>query len=154
MFPPLEQSGFHVHLQTDRSLPAVLGDRQALFRCVQNLISNAAKYSGNSRNIHVQAALDEVRDEITISVKDEGIGIDPAEVDDIFEPFYRSSRAISAQIHGTGLGLSVVKHIVESMGGRISVTSTLGTGSVFSLHLPIAAQARRDAELVHSETSA
>jgi signal transduction histidine kinase len=56
----------------------------------------------------------------------------------IFEPFYRSPQAVAAQIHGTGLGLSIAKRNAESYGGRLSVVSQIGTGSVFTLHIPVA----------------
>jgi signal transduction histidine kinase len=73
--------------------------------------------------------------EVWISVEDSGIGISRSELSNIFEPFYRSPVATAAQIHGTGLGLFVAKHIAEAMGGRLSVTSEVGVGSVFTLQL-------------------
>jgi signal transduction histidine kinase len=75
---------------------------------------------------------------VQISVADRGIGIDPAEIAHIFDPFYRSPRVTAAQIHGTGLGLSLAKRIAEAMGGRLSVVSELSAGSTFTLHLQIA----------------
>ena len=134
-------NGFHVDCRLDEQLPPVLGNKQALARCLQNLIENAAKYSGNSRCISVSAERDEIdRNEqgIKIMVTDHGVGIDQSELPHIFEPFYRSPSAIASQIHGNGLGLSVAKNIVKEMGGRLSVTSEVGKGSVFTLRLRIA----------------
>jgi signal transduction histidine kinase len=139
-----QSSGFTVEWQVPEALPWVLGDPKALSRCLQNLIGNAAKYSGKSRWIGVCAEVYEAthRDkEIRIKVKDRGLGISPSELDRIFEPFYRSPNVLAAQIHGTGLGLSVARHIAEAMGGRVSVTSEVGVGSVFILHLRIAEEA-------------
>jgi signal transduction histidine kinase len=136
-----EQAGFTVELHAPEDIPWIMGDVKALSRCLQNLIGNAMKYSGKSRWVGVDALVDESSNsgkEVKISVKDRGIGISPSELQQIFKPFYRSPDVLAAQIHGTGLGLSVARHIVESMGGTISVTSEAGVGSVFTLHLPIA----------------
>jgi signal transduction histidine kinase len=73
-----------------------------------------------------------------MSVADRGIGIDRSDLAHIFDPFYRSPRVNAAQIHGTGLGLSLAKKIAEAMGGKLSVISDLGVGSTFTLHLQIA----------------
>ena len=75
-----------------------------------------------------------------ITVADRGIGIQPAEQARIFEPFYRASDALSAQIQGAGLGLSLVQRIVESHGGRVSVRSAPGNGSEFIVQLPAAGE--------------
>jgi proline racemase len=74
---------------------------------------------------------------IEISVADRGIGIEGSELQLIFEPFYRSLQGVAAQIRGTGLGLAIAKRSAEEFGGRVSVVSELGVGSVFTLHLPI-----------------
>jgi two-component system phosphate regulon sensor histidine kinase PhoR len=66
------------------------------------------------------------------------VGINTGELSRIFEPFYRSPRVLAAQIHGTGLGLSVARNIVEAMGGRVSVVSQVNAGSVFTVYLPVA----------------
>lgn len=137
----LGKAGFDVECRLEKNLPCVLGDQHALRRCLQNLIENAAKYSGESRWIGVSAELDESNKdgaEVRITVADRGVGIDPSELQHIFDPFYRGPGAIAAQIHGTGLGLSVVKHIIRQMRGRLSVTSEVGKGSVFTLHLQVA----------------
>ena len=143
--PMLEQAGFHVDFQIEKDLPSVLGDRQAVFRCMQNLIENAVKYSDPSRWIGIYAQLDHSSgrgDEVAISVADHGVGIEHTELPHIFEPFYRGSRVIAAQIHGSGLGLSVVKHIVKAIGGTLTVTSEENVGSVFTLHLRVAEDPR------------
>jgi signal transduction histidine kinase len=136
-----EEAGFTVDFYIQESLPPVLGDVRLLSRCLQNLIVNAVKYSGDSRRISVSAYGEELegpRNEVRISVQDHGIGISPSELPQVFEPFYRSPRVVAAQIRGTGLGLAVTKQLVEAMRGRISVVSEEGVGSVFTLHLPVA----------------
>jgi len=77
------------------------------------------------------------RREIQIAVRDRGMGIAKSELARVFEPFYRSPAVVAEQIHGTGLGLSLSKNIAEAMGGHLTVESELGSGSVFTLHLPI-----------------
>jgi signal transduction histidine kinase len=134
-------SGCTLDFQIQEGLPSIWGDLQALSYCLQNLIGNAVKYSGKSRWIGITADLCEsasARREVRISVTDHGLGIDAADLQRIFEPFYRGQRILAAQIHGTGLGLSVAKHIAEAMGGSLFVTSEINVGSVFTLHLRIA----------------
>jgi signal transduction histidine kinase len=134
-------SGFHIELEMEPALPSVRGDASGLSRCLQNMIVNAVKYGGESRWIGVRAFLRHSqlrgRREIQIAVRDRGIGIAKAELARVFEPFYRSPAVVAEQIHGTGLGLSLSKNIAEAMGGHLSVESELGSGSVFTLHLPI-----------------
>ena len=117
-------------------LPLVLADESSLRRALQNLLSNAAKYGGAARWIGVSAQADADAREVRIRVADHGLGIEPAELAHIFEPFYRGHEARAAQIHGNGLGLSLVKDIVEAHGGRVTVESERGRGSAFTLHLP------------------
>jgi two-component system phosphate regulon sensor histidine kinase PhoR len=118
-------------------LPCVLGDVFAVCGCLENLITNAIKYSGIDRRIRISTCLQSTENgqEVAISVQDRGMGIHSSELKHIFEPFYRSPEATLSQIHGTGLGLSVCKHLAEAMGGRLSVKSEVGAGSVFTLHL-------------------
>jgi signal transduction histidine kinase len=135
-------------------LPDVLGDMFAICGCLENLITNAVKYSKDDRRIIISAALDEVEHdgkEVTISVEDHGIGIQRSDLKNIFEPFYRSAEAIAAQIHGTGLGLSLAKHLAEAMGGRLSVKSEIGLGSVFTLHLQLAQPEDRGSRGIDAE---
>ena len=118
-------------------LPCILGDLLAVCGCLENLITNAIKYGGIDRRIRISAGLQTTKNgkEVAVSIQDRGIGIQSSQLKQIFEPFYRSPEARLAQIPGTGLGLSVCKHLAEAMGGRISVNSEVGVGSVFTLHL-------------------
>jgi signal transduction histidine kinase len=140
----LHGAGFVVEREIEASLPCVMGDLSALSRCLQNLIVNAVKYSGESRWMCIRAHLAESQDgtsrEIQIMVQDHGIGIDRSEMPHIFEPFYRSAAVVAAQIHGAGLGLSLAKNIAEAMGGKLSVVSEVARGSAFTLHLPSAGE--------------
>jgi signal transduction histidine kinase len=151
----LQGAGFHLEQNIEEALPHIVGDLSALSQCLQNLIVNAVKYSGEDRWIRIHAFLDDSVDrnnkEVRIEVEDRGIGIDPSEINHIFEPFYRSAAATAAQIHGTGLGLSLAKNIAEAMGGRLSVVSELSSGSVFTLHLPIMEDSNSQTVAVTSE---
>lgn len=138
----IQGAGFVIETNLEPDLPPVLGDLPAIAQCLQNLIGNAVKYSGDKHWIGLRAALGSVDQgtglEVRISVADHGIGIDRAEMEHIFDPFYRSPRVSALQIHGTGLGLSLTKRIAETLGGTLSAVSELSIGSTFTLHLPIA----------------
>ena len=138
----LRGAGYVLDAQIEPNLPPVMGDLAGILQCLQNLIGNAVKYGGSDRRITLHAFVahpeKDHNSELRISVADRGIGIDSSELAHIFDPFYRSPRVRDAQIHGTGLGLSLAKRIAESMGGRLSVTSELSAGSTFTLHLKIA----------------
>ncbi|HZN10860.1 MAG TPA: HAMP domain-containing sensor histidine kinase [Blastocatellia bacterium] len=138
--PPLDEGGFAVEARLEPGLPHILADAAALSRAVQNLLGNAMKYSGDNRWIGLSAgaAPAERGPEVWIRVADRGPGIAPADLPHIFEPFYRGREVVAAQIRGNGLGLSLVKHIVEAHGGRVTVESAPGRGSAFTLHLPVA----------------
>jgi signal transduction histidine kinase len=133
----VQQAGFTLDTEIEPDLPPVIADLQVLSQCLQNLIVNAVKYGDRDRWIGVIARLDQRTREIQIDVQDHGFGINPADAAHIFEPFYRSPQVVSARIHGTGLGLSIAKRNAEVFGGRISVTTQAGVGSVFTLHLPV-----------------
>ncbi|HEV3316469.1 MAG TPA: HAMP domain-containing sensor histidine kinase [Candidatus Angelobacter sp.] len=120
------------------NLPEITGDLSAFSQCLQNLITNAVKYGGPQPWIGIRACLDKGSQgkEIQISIEDKGMGIAPAELDHIFEPFYRSPAVTSAQIHGTGLGLPLAQRMAEAMGAKLTVSSVPGQGSIFTLHVP------------------
>jgi len=120
-------------------LPAVLVDPSAVSRSLQNLIVNALKYGGAPPAVVIDARrADGARREVTVTISDNGSGIAARDLPHIFEPFYRGGDATARQIHGSGLGLSLVKRIVDEMGGRITVRTEAGKGSAFTLHLPLA----------------
>jgi signal transduction histidine kinase len=134
----VEEAGIAVEFSIPDSLPPVLGDEAALRRAFQNLVSNAIKYGRAGGWLSVRAR--QAGREIQIAVADRGLGIPPAEQTRIFEPFYRAPDVVAAQIQGAGLGLSLVKRIVEAHGGRITVTSAPGSGSEFTVVLPAASE--------------
>ena len=136
--PALAAEGFEVEKHIASYLPAVMADPSALRRAIQNLLDNAMKYSGESRWIGISATSHEREGtlEVEVKVSDKGIGMSPSETAHIFEPFQRGKASVAAQIHGNGLGLSLVKHIVDAHGGRVEVRSVPGEGSTFALRLP------------------
>ena len=135
----LEAKGFAIKLKKpDEQVPEVLLDAEAFGQALMNLLDNAVKYSGQSREITVNIGTEP--DFVTVSVSDRGIGIARDEIDKIFEKFYRVSTGLVHDVKGSGLGLSIVKHVIEAHDGRITVASTPGQGSTFTVHLPRAPQ--------------
>lgn len=123
-----------LHLSMEPELPRIQGDREALTRALWNLLDNAVKYSPAPARIRVEAS---GRDGwLAIQVCDEGFGIPAAEQAQIFDKFYRGGEAKSRGVKGTGLGLAMVRHIVEGHGGRIRLESAPGRGSTFTMLLP------------------
>ena len=122
----------------DSDSGALLGDRDQLTMAIHNLIENAINYSPAETKVAVSTSIE--KEIMTISVADQGIGIPEAEVERIFERFYRVDPARSRETGGTGLGLSIVKHIINKHGGEISVWSSENVGSTFSIRLPIQTQ--------------
>ncbi|MFC2167040.1 sensor histidine kinase, partial [Acidobacteriota bacterium] len=110
-------------------------DGDAVEQAILNLLSNAMKYSGESRDIELK--LKKTEHHAVIQVIDKGIGIDPHEQKKIFDKFYRIPSPENERTAGTGLGLSLVSHIVEAHGGRLEIESSKGKGSNFSIVLPI-----------------
>ena len=114
------------------------GDRKQLVIAISNLIENAINYSPEQTTVNV--VLRKVNDVAEISVSDQGVGIAEQDLERIFERFYRVDQARSRETGGTGLGLSIVKHVISNHGGDIQVWSVLGTGSTFTVLLPLANQ--------------
>ncbi len=132
---PLSQQDFKLHVQIDEDMPDIRIDGDAIEQALLNLISNAMKYSGDSRDIDVK--LEKTENQAVIQVIDRGIGLDPHEQKKIFNKFYRVPSPENERTAGTGLGLSLVTHIVEAHGGRLDVVSKKEQGSVFSIFLPL-----------------
>lgn len=137
--PMLMEAGVTVDTQLSAVPLQIRADATALGTAVQNIISNALKYRGTSDRIRValRAAQGPKGEEVLIEVEDHGIGIDPAEVDHIFDPFYRTEDVRMQQIRGSGLGLNLAQHVVRAHGGTITVQSTPGKGSCFTIHVPL-----------------
>jgi len=146
----LERHGFDLQMQIDPAAPHVLGDRDALERALLNLLSNAMKYSGTGRVIRLRVGAES--DRVIVAVSDEGIGIPSAAQSRIFEKFYRVNDPQHACVPGTGLGLTLVSHIVAAHRGEILVQSEVGRGTTFSVMLP--AVARESVATAESQMSA
>jgi signal transduction histidine kinase len=136
----LHDAGFTVAKEINDNLPPIVADPSAVITCIENVVSNAIKYSTSSKWIAVRACEDAAnsKPEVRITVEDRGIGISSADLAHIFEPFYRVQSVRDNQIRGVGLGLYLVKRMMEDMGGRVSVTSELGRGTAVVLHFPVA----------------
>lgn len=128
----VESKGFTFNLESEVRLPLVMVDPDHLETILNNLVENSLKYSNSEKKITIHASYDG-QNQVEISVRDKGEGI-PAKVQkNIFDKFFRAENAMTAHTKGHGLGLSIVKNLVELNGGRISVSSRSGDGSTFTL---------------------
>jgi two-component system, OmpR family, phosphate regulon sensor histidine kinase PhoR len=134
--PVLLQAPAAVSCKVEPGLPRVLADREAMADAIVNLLHNAHKYTGPSKRIALSAARRGER--VEISVADNGPGVAAPEQKRIFEKFYRAKDPLHRTIEGSGLGLSMVKHIVEAHGGTVAVASVPGQGATFTVSLPAA----------------
>ena len=129
----IDEKDFSIEKEIAENLPNVIADKAALSQAIQNLIANSIKYGNGNKWLKITAQ--NGGDKIKIAVEDRGIGIAPKDLKHVFEPFFRSERVIDEQIHGNGLGLSLVKQTVEAHGGTIEVKSEIGKGSRFTIEL-------------------
>lgn len=126
-----EEAGVELVFEPDRGIGLVVLDQKGIYRCVLNLVSNAiAACDDEGGTVTVRTSKPQ-EGEIRIQVEDNGMGMDEESLQSIFTPFFSTKGST-----GTGLGLSVTQKIVEEHGGRIDVSSTLGEGSAFTIHLP------------------
>jgi signal transduction histidine kinase len=130
----IEQQGFDLRLELPDGLPEINVDKEALGQALINLLNNAIKYSRDHRTISIGVRSHDGW--VLISVADRGIGIEKAEHNKIFEKFYRASDSLVHDTKGSGLGLSLVRHIMDAHGGSVEVESAPGAGSTFTLSLP------------------
>jgi signal transduction histidine kinase len=130
----LVESGFEISYSSPDKLSAIRADRNAILQVLYNLVDNAIKFSEKSRKVDIN--LDFKDNEMQLSVKDYGIGISIKEQGKIFERFYRSRESQQSGIRGSGIGLTIVKKIVEDHGGHITLLSRPGEGSDFTVRLP------------------
>lgn len=134
-FEPLrEQKGVHLEVELPPSLPEVVWDRGAVQDALLNLLSNAFKYGGDPPAVVVSVQCDD--DDVRISVRDDGPGIDKSEHARIFQKFYRIDDRLAREREGSGLGLAIVQHVMRAHDGHVEVESAIGRGSTFTLVLP------------------
>ncbi|MGH9120933.1 MAG: sensor histidine kinase, partial [Acidimicrobiales bacterium] len=131
-----ERKGVALRVDEPDGSLTVLGDRRDLASAVSNLVENAVKFSEPGSEVRVEVIED--GDWLQLSVIDRGVGIPSGDLERIFERFYRVDRARSRSSGGSGLGLSIVRHVASNHGGSVSVTSVEGEGSTFVLTLPLA----------------
>jgi len=131
----IEQNGFAFEENIAADIPPVNVDREAIARSLLNLVNNALKYSKDQKYIGV--SLYRANGSVNLEVRDRGIGIAPAEQEKIFEKFYRCGDPLVHNTKGSGLGLSLVRHIAQAHGGNVSVESAPQKGSIFTIALPI-----------------
>ncbi len=132
--PTASSAGLTLELESPESL-SVMVDAQRMAQVVDNLISNAIKFTPSGGAVHVCLAVDGKR--VELEVTDTGIGIEAHDRERLFTRFFRAREAEERSIQGVGLGLSIAKSIVESHGGRIEFESTVGNGTVFRVRLPL-----------------
>ena len=137
-------SGFDIQTNIQPDLPPVLIDRDAMAQAISNLLDNAIKYSREVKRLSITTERRE--SDLSIEIADHGIGIPRAEQTKIFEKFYRVGNGLVHDVKGSGLGLSLVKHIIEAHHGTIFVESGVGKGSRFTILLPLSAHAAADAQ--------
>ena len=131
----VEQQGFALEESIEPNLPQVWVDREAIARALVNLVNNALKYSNHEKFLGVK--LYKEKSVVKLEVEDHGIGIERRDQSKIFEKFYRAGDPLVHNTKGSGLGLSLVRHISQAHGGEIEVESTPGRGSKFILSLPL-----------------
>ncbi len=136
---PAAAKGQELASRVPPGLPPLTGVRRGLFEVVLNLLSNAVKYTPDGGRVEVRARAGEA--ELVLEVADSGLGLAPEDMARVFERFYRVRNADTRHINGTGLGLPIVKKVVEAHGGTVAVESRPGQGSTFTVRLP-----RREAE--------
>jgi len=131
-----DSAGFQLEVEVQPDLPTVTGDRDALVTVVINLLDNALKYSQNDKHVALRTRVE--GREVRFEVADRGLGLSWRDQRRIFEKFYQVDKSLSRQAGGCGLGLSIVKFIVDAHNGSIDVVSKPGQGSTFTVRLPVA----------------
>ena len=128
-------AGVKIESQISRNIPRFYVDSVAFSLALNNLLENAVKFSPGKKEILVKVRKD--AENIRVDVKDQGMGIDSGEMDKIFDKFYQGKNATQKSVKGTGLGLTLVKHVMDAHEGKVLVKSKIGQGSTFSLVFPI-----------------
>ena len=138
--PLARDRGVEINISVPPEPLTVLGDRDELIRAVENLVENALKYGASGKRVDVTLARGWTRagaPEARLAIRDFGPGIAPEHLPRLTERFYRVDAVDSRSQGGTGLGLALVKHVLNRHGGTLSVESTSGSGASFTMHLPL-----------------
>jgi two-component system, cell cycle sensor histidine kinase DivJ len=130
-----KQKGIFISVELSAALPEIVADERAVRQIVLNLVSNAIKFSGQDGRVVIGGRVE--RDEFVLSVTDSGIGIAEGDLKQIGNPFFQAHASYDRPYEGSGLGLSVVKGLIESHGGRIDIASRLGEGTKVTMRLPL-----------------
>jgi two-component system phosphate regulon sensor histidine kinase PhoR len=131
----LEQKGFTFSIVKDESIPIIKIDEEAISEAIVNLVDNAVKYSNTSKEIIIRTGME--NNNAYVQVEDKGIGIPEKDQKKVFEKFFRVSSGNVHNVKGSGIGLSIVKHIVDAHKGKIELRSEVNKGSKFKLLLPL-----------------
>jgi signal transduction histidine kinase len=131
--PIANKKGIELLLNTPRRSVNISGDNGALQQIFINLITNSVKFSPERGRVTVEVGIS--RGHVDISIIDQGMGISPEALPHLFEKFYRAKNVTVAEIPGSGIGLYIVKSIIEELGGKIDVRSELNQGTTFTVHL-------------------
>src|SRR5207253_5492953 len=132
--------GVEIKVMAPPDTMIVRGDRDELIRALENLVENALKYGAGGKRVDIAVTSGQTRagtPEARIAVRDYGPGIAPEHLPRLTERFYRVDVSDSRAQGGTGLGLALVKHVLNRHGGRLTIESTLGAGATFTMHLPL-----------------
>jgi len=130
----LKNAGFKLETDLSEPLPAIMGDSEALKQLMINLIDNSIKYSENTKELQIATIAS--NGHVELRIQDKGVGISPEDLKRIFEKFYRVPNDLIHTTRGSGLGLSLVKHIVDAHKAKIDVTSKLNNGTCFQIRFP------------------
>ncbi|HKK45225.1 MAG TPA: HAMP domain-containing sensor histidine kinase [Balneolaceae bacterium] len=131
----IENKGFEIHLSLEDELPMVMVDIDSFEAIISNLVENAIKYTTNEKYLGI--TLHQKDRNVQLQIADHGVGMDKKDISHIFDKFYRAEDTLTAKTKGHGLGLSIVKNLVELNGGTINVKSEPGEGSIFFVTFPI-----------------
>jgi signal transduction histidine kinase/tetratricopeptide (TPR) repeat protein len=127
-------AGIKIEIQISPDIPSIDIDKEAFSLAFNNLLENAVKFSPVQKKVYVEVRQD--AENVRVNVKDEGVGIDSNEMDKIFDKFYQGKNTARQSLKGTGLGLTLVKHVMDAHGGKVTVESKIGEGCTFSLIFP------------------
>jgi signal transduction histidine kinase len=137
MAPLAEKKGLGFSARVEPDVPIIYADREKIRRVVENLLFNAIKFTPSGGSIDMIVANEAAKNQVKIVVKDTGIGIPQEDLDAVFERFYRNEAPLNQEYGGSGLGLAVVKQLVEAHEGTVLVSSIVGGGSSFVVFLPV-----------------